>query len=90
MFQKKCAIGSEQYFAGAALGSRRMDERARCRGTSREVRGLMPLKGDKDQHGAGRRWGRKELGSFESRFRGRPRGLGGSRAAGRMMTSVMG
>lgn len=50
----------------------------------------MPLKGDKDLFGAERRWGRKELGSFESHFRGRPRGLSGSRAAGRMMAAVMG
>lgn len=53
MFQEKRSIRSELYCAGAAAGSSRMEQRAGCKGTSREVRGLMYLKGDKDLRGTG-------------------------------------
>lgn len=49
-------------FAGAAVDSRGMDQRARCRGTCRKVRGLMLLRGDKGLDGAGGGGGREELG----------------------------
>lgn len=51
MFQEKCSIRSELDCAGAAAGSRRMEPRAGCKGTSREARELMYLKGDKDLRG---------------------------------------
>lgn len=73
MFQENRAVRPELAFSGAAVGSRRMDQRAGCRGTCREVRGLMLLRGDKGQYGAGGGgWGRKSWDPFESHFRGRP------------------
>lgn len=62
MFQENCAIRFEPAFAGAAVGSRGMGQRDRCRGTCSEVRGLMLLRGDKGLHGAGGGEGREELG----------------------------
>lgn len=61
MFQEKRNIRSELYLAGAAAGSSRMERRAGCKGTSREVRGLMYLKGDKDLRETREAGGRKEL-----------------------------
>lgn len=52
----------EAAFAGAAVSRRGMDQRARCRGTCREVRRLMLLRGDKGLHGAGGAGERKEPG----------------------------
>lgn len=56
--------------------------RARCRETSREVRGLMYLKGDKDLSET-RGWGRKELRPIWESFQRQMRGLSGRGAAGR-------
>ena len=53
------------------MGSRGRDQRARCRGTCRKVRGLMLLRGDGFSWSWGR-WGGESWGPFESHFRGRP------------------